>query len=122
MKSEVFLISRQPGKDDFERFTSSPNIVVEQIHTTEYLESVRATVYYETLEDMADRERVKLMAHSRIADECSASQEYKMMPTQKARKRWLLAEWGICSSDAMEIIELSDDATDNRCSNAGVSE
>lgn len=109
MKSEIFLISQPHGQADFERFTSKPDVVINQVNTTAHGQEVKATVYYETLESLVDRERVKLMAHSRIADECSASDEYNMMPTQKARERWLIAEWGICAADAKEVTALLHD-------------
>ena len=110
MYAKTFLIEDEDAKKAFVELTSDPLIITREVHEV-YAEGygVKATVYYDTLKDLTCTEQIRLMSNALIAEECMENPEFTQLKNQRSRELWLLAEKGVPSSVAKDIIILTGD-------------
>lgn len=108
MYAKSFYIDRDGAK--FTELTSDPLIVVKELHQCFVTgEGVKTTVYYDPLKDLTCQEQIRLMSNALIAEECMTNPEFTQLKNQRSRELWLLAEKGVPSSVAKDIIILTGD-------------
>jgi hypothetical protein len=108
--AKTFLVESKEGKVKFTDLTSDPLITIVEIHQC-YAEGsgIKTTVYYDTLKTLNDQEQIRLMSNILIAEECMDNPEFTQLKNQRSRELWLLAEKGVPSSVAKDIIILTGD-------------
>jgi hypothetical protein len=110
MYAKSFYVEFDIGLAGFVELTSDPLIIVKEIHQC-FVEGagVKSTVYYDTLKDLTCIEQIRLMSNILIAEECMDNPEFTQLKNQRSREHWLLAEKGVPSSVAKDIIILTGD-------------
>ena len=108
MYAKSFNINKAQGA--FTDLTSDPLIIVREIHQCFVTgEGVKTTVYYDTVKTLNDQEQIRLMSNILIAEECMDNPEFTQLKNQRSRELWLLAEKGVPSAVAKDIIILTGD-------------
>lgn len=107
MNLEVFDVSWAEGRLAFKDFTASH--LVDHIGEVATTDAIWVIVYYHKDGEQSDSERVRLAAHMAIANECASNYEFNNLRDQRTKELWLLAEWGIATVDAKDIICLASD-------------
>ena len=110
MYAKSFYIDRESDQEEFTKLTSDSLIIVREIHQC-FVEGigVKTTVYYDPLKDLTSQEQIRLMSNTLIAEECMDNPEFVKLKNQRSRELWLLAEKGVPSSVAKDIIILTGD-------------
>lgn len=110
MYAKTFLIESEGGSKAFTDLTSDTLIAVREIREV-YADGIgiKTTVYFEPLKELTCQEQIRLMSNALIAEECMTNPEFTQLKNQRSRELWLLAEKGVPSSVAKDIIILTGD-------------